>query len=105
MSQPLPIIKRPPTPDRDSAPPTSSSSEPDFAPRVNKYARVIKGVEIDFYDIARAFEITDPAIQHALKKLIRYGCGEKSLFKDVEEAIYSLERWQEEFLRFEVEDQ
>lgn len=64
--------------------------------RINKYAREIKGVTVDFYDIARAFGVTDPAIQHALKKLLRYGCGEKSLAKDVDEAIYSLERWKQD---------
>lgn len=64
--------------------------------RKNKYARTIKGVQIDFYDIARAFGIIDPAIAHALKKLLRYGCGEKSLAKDVDEAIFSLQRWQQD---------
>lgn len=63
--------------------------------RHNKYARMIKGVQVDFYDVARAFGVTDPAIAHALKKLLRYGCGEKPLYKDVNEAIFSLERWKE----------
>lgn len=64
--------------------------------RENKYAREVKGVVIDFYDIARAFGVTDPAISHALKKLLRYGCGSKSLAQDVDEAIFSLNRWQQE---------
>ena len=61
----------------------------------NKYAREIKGVTIDFYDIASAYGITAPAIAHAMKKLLRYGSGEKSLAKDVTEAIWSLQRWQQ----------
>ena len=61
----------------------------------NKYAREIHGVQIDFYDIASAYGITDPAIAHAMKKLLRYGSGEKSLAKDVTEAIWSLQRWQQ----------
>jgi hypothetical protein len=63
--------------------------------RKNKYARDIKGVSVDFYDIARAFGVTDPAIAHALKKLLRYGSGTKPLAVDVDEAIFALERWKQ----------
>jgi hypothetical protein len=78
--------------------------------RVNKYARIVKGVEIDFYDIARAFNVDDPAIAHALKRLLRYGCGSKSLEQDVEEAIWSLTRFiqyreEEDLIQAEFESQ
>lgn len=62
----------------------------------NPYAREFKGVKIDPYRICKVYNITDPAIQHALKKLLRLGRGsEKDEENDVEEAIQSLERWQE----------
>ena len=46
---------------------------------------------IDFYEIARAFDITSPTIQHAVKRLIRKKPGETEVAKIVG-AIKSLER-------------
>jgi len=53
----------------------------------------INGAPADFYAIARAYDITDPAIAHALKKLLRCGRSHKSQGQDVLEAIASLQRW------------
>ncbi len=76
--------------------------------RTNKYVRqiplratvngesIVVVVTLDFYDIADAYQIHDSAIAHALKKLLRYGSGTKSLEADVDEAIRSLRRWQEQ---------
>lgn len=50
---------------------------------------------VDAYRICRLYNVNDHAIYHAIKKLIRSGDGEKSIEEDVEEAIMSLERWQE----------
>ena len=37
---------------------------------MNKYQKSIKGVTVDVYDVLRAFEVTSPPIQHAVKKLL-----------------------------------
>lgn len=62
------------------------------------YFKSVKGLEyIDVYRVLQLFEVTDPAIAHALKKLLvpgKRGAG-KDLDKDVKEAIDSLKRWQE----------
>ena len=61
----------------------------------NPYAREWKGVTLDVYRVLRIYGITDPAVQHAVKKLLRYGSGEhKDKAKDIAEAIASLQRWQ-----------
>ena len=61
------------------------------------YKKVPEGVEyIDVYRVLEMFSVSDPAIQHALKKLlVAGGRGHKNLIKDVEEAIISLNRWVE----------
>ena len=51
---------------------------------------------IDVYRVLELFDVTNPAIQHAVKKLlVAGGRGVKDQAKDVEEAIKSLQRWQE----------
>lgn len=56
---------------------------------------------IDIYRLCRVFGITDPALQHAIKKIIVAGKrGSKDVQKDVREAIVSLKR----FLEMESED-
>lgn len=46
----------------------------------------------DVYDVLRAFEVTDPAVAHAVKKLLAPGKrnGGKPLLQDLDEAIWSL---------------
>jgi len=67
----------------------SKSSYPHY------YKKVPSGVEyVDVYRVLEMFNVTDPAIQHALKKLlVAGGRGHKDLIKDVNEAIISLNRW------------
>lgn len=61
---------------------------------------VSKLVAIDVYRVLELFEVVDPAIQHAVKKLLcAGGRGYKDQAKDVQEAIDSLVRWQ--FMRKE----
>lgn len=51
---------------------------------------------IDVYRILDLYEVSDPCIQHAIKKLLAAGKrGAKDSGKDVTEAIVSLERWHE----------
>lgn len=84
-----------------AAPPRLKASA--FAPEegigvsaVNHYARPYKGATIDAYRVCRLFSITDPAVQHAVKKLLRFGEGRhRSRAVDIAEAIQSLTRWQE----------
>jgi hypothetical protein len=50
-------------------------------------------IDVDVYDVLRAFNVTDPAIQHAVKKLLCTGIrGHKDSRQDLEEAIQSIER-------------
>lgn len=53
----------------------------------------IVSVELDFYDVAMAWEITNPATQHGMKKLFMPGArGAKGRLQDMEEALFSLQR-------------
>jgi len=59
----------------------------------NKYKVLCKGVEIDVYDVLMAYSVTNPADQHAIKKMIMPGKrGVKDANQDRREAIQSLER-------------
>ena len=61
----------------------------------NKYDRDIRLKEngkIDIYSVSRAFGPIDPAIDHAIKKLLAGGKrGHKDTKKDYKEAIQSIE--------------
>jgi hypothetical protein len=61
------------------------------------YHREVPTKTIDVYRVLLAFNVTDPCIQHAVKKLLVPGLrlGGKTTEKDVAEAIWSLQRWQE----------
>jgi len=59
----------------------------------NKYQRECKGVLIDVYDVLKAFEVTNPATAHAIKKLLAGGQrGYKDKEQDYKEAIASINR-------------
>ena len=46
--------------------------------------------------VLELFEVTDPCIQHAIKKLLVAGKrGSKDQYRDVQEAIDTLDRWQQ----------
>lgn len=48
----------------------------------------------DVYDVLRAFEVTDPAHAHGLKKLLCPGQrGDKDIVKDLEEGINSIQKY------------
>lgn len=66
---------------------------------MSKHSHYFKDVSkletVDVYRVLKLFEVTDPCIAHAVKKLlVAGGRGAKSVEKDVAEAIDSLERWQ-----------
>jgi hypothetical protein len=59
----------------------------------NKYQVICKGINIDVYDVLNAFNVQNPAIQHAIKKLLKGGeRGVKSKVQDYTEAIESITR-------------
>lgn len=76
---------------------------------MNKYQRIIDGLPfkdsdgalldgmvIDVYDVLKAFEVTCPATQHAIKKMLMAGeRGHKDKQTDLNEAIQSLQRAKE----------
>jgi hypothetical protein len=68
--------------------------------QVDPYAHYFKSVRhldtLDVYRVIELFEVTDPCIQHALKKLLCAGSrGQKDMAKDITEASDSLARWHE----------
>lgn len=51
---------------------------------------------IDVYRVLALFNVTDPCIQHAVKKLlVAGGRGAKDVSRDIREACDTLQRWQE----------
>jgi len=67
----------------------------------NKHSHYFKSVDgldrIDVYRVLQLYNVTDPCFQHAVKKLLvagGRGAG-KDVSKDIQEAIDTLQRWQE----------
>lgn len=60
----------------------------------NKYTREIKpDVFVDVYDVLRAFEVTDPCLQHLAKKALCAGLrGHKDRMTDLQDIKASIER-------------
>lgn len=59
----------------------------------NKYNRQCKGVTIDVYDVLKAFEVTDPALQHLIKKALCAGLrGHKNKEQDLIDILDSAKR-------------
>jgi hypothetical protein len=66
--------------------------EPELTKK-NKYQVSCKEITIDVYDVLNAFNVQNPAIQHAIKKLLKGGeRGVKSKVQDYTEAIESINR-------------
>lgn len=70
------------------------SKQPVIAKEFNHYYRKCPYDYIDVYRVLELFNITSPARQHAIKKLLVTGIrgGGKDEIKDLEEAIASLRR-------------
>lgn len=59
----------------------------------NKYNRPCKGITIDVYDVLQAFNVTNPALQHLIKKALCMGLrGHKDRLQDVKEVLESAKR-------------
>lgn len=59
------------------------------------YKFSFNGVKLDPYRILDVYQISHPAQQHAIKKLLRAGKSVKTLRQDVEEVQMTLTRWLE----------
>jgi hypothetical protein len=60
---------------------------------ISKYHVDCNGQMIDVYDVLKAFNVVNPATQHAIKKLLKGGQrGFKDVNKDYQEAIDSIKR-------------
>lgn len=67
----------------------------------NKYNRKCKGVTIDVYDVLKAFDVTDPALQHLIKKALCAGLrGHKNKEQDLNDikdsAVRALELYHDD---------
>lgn len=62
------------------------------------YAFTYKGIRVDPYRILSIYGITNPAHQHAIKKLLRAGKSVKTLEQDIDEVIQSLQRMKQMLL-------
>ena len=63
------------------------------APTPNKYQRTVPSTTIDVYDVLTAYSVTNPATQHAVKKLLQPGNrGHKDTLTDLREALASIQR-------------
>ena len=59
----------------------------------NKYQRNINGATADVYDVLLAWDVRNPAVQHAIKKLLQPGArGHKDVITDLQEAHASIAR-------------
>ena len=59
----------------------------------NKYQRTVPSTTIDVYDVLTAYNVTNPATQHAIKKLLQPGNrGHKDTLTDLREALASIQR-------------
>lgn len=67
------------------------------APANNKYLREIKaGVFVDVYDVLKAWDVRNPALQHLIKKALQAGGrGHKDLKTDLADITASAIRAQE----------
>lgn len=77
---------------------TTDKAPSELTKKYPKYYKSTEGMnEIDVYAVHKLFNIQDPsgAIQHASKKLLLSGArtGNKSAYKDIEEARDTLTRW------------
>lgn len=59
----------------------------------NKYSRQCKGVIIDVYDVINAWDVTNPALQHLIKKALQAGQrGHKDRDENLHDILASAKR-------------
>lgn len=64
--------------------------------RYDKYIVEVLGVDLDVYDVLHAYGVTNPALQHLIKKALMCGNrGHKTMEEDLQDIIQSSHRaWQ-----------
>jgi hypothetical protein len=74
--------------------------------RYNHYFKDVRHIDgIDVYRVLELFNVTDPCLQHAVKKLLCAGKrGAKDEEQDVQEAMDTLERYQDMKVEEELHD-
>lgn len=66
---------------------------PSYITEHNKYNRQCKGMTIDVYDVLAAFNVTNPALQHLVKKALCTGLrGHKDKSQDLQDILDSAKR-------------
>lgn len=64
--------------------------------RFSHYHKPCPFPSVDIYRVLKLFDVSDPCLQHAVKKLlVAGGRGSKDVNKDIQEAMDSLARWAE----------
>lgn len=66
--------------------------DPELVKEYKHYKYNYKGVKLDPYRILTVYNVTCPAMQHAIKKLLRAGNSIKDLEQDIQEVIDTLKR-------------
>lgn len=66
-------------------------------PKHSHYRKDVSHLDtIDVYRVLQLFDVTDPCLQHSIKKLLCAGQrGAKTQDQDIQEAIDTLHRYQE----------
>jgi hypothetical protein len=76
--------------------PAATKAEKETRQHSHYFKDVSKLQSIDVYRVLDLFGVTDQAIGHAVKKLLAAGGrGHKSVERDIQDAIDTLQRWQE----------
>lgn len=67
---------------------------PAINPKTHKYLKQIKPkVFVDVYDVLAAWKVTNPALQHLIKKALQAGNrGHKDLLEDLDDIVVSANR-------------
>lgn len=75
--------------------------KPNSTPR-NKYDReILPNTYVDVYDVLRAFEVTDQALGHLIKKALAVGKrGHKTAEQDYKDILDSAQRAYEQFMQW-----
>jgi hypothetical protein len=64
------------------------------SPKTSKYKKqILPGVFVDVYDVLDAWNVTNPALAHLIKKALQPGArGHKDLLEDLDDIIVSATR-------------
>ena len=73
---------------------SATTEQPAITP--SKYTKTIRGVSVDVYDVLQAWGVSNPALQHLIKKALQCGQrGHKDNAQDLQDIIDSAIRAKE----------